>query len=61
VPGHHGRKLEGRQVDVGVHVLLMIFGEDLHSPERLGMVVDTARDSGFAAVAAHHHFVYQTA
>jgi alkanesulfonate monooxygenase SsuD/methylene tetrahydromethanopterin reductase-like flavin-dependent oxidoreductase (luciferase family) len=38
----------------------MQFGEERLSLRRLETVVDTARDSGFAAVSANDHFVFQT-
>src|SRR5436190_16299545 len=38
----------------------MQFGEERLSLQRLGNAVDTARDCGFAAVAANDHFVFQT-
>jgi alkanesulfonate monooxygenase SsuD/methylene tetrahydromethanopterin reductase-like flavin-dependent oxidoreductase (luciferase family) len=47
-------------VDLGVHLPLMRFGGEPLSLERLARVVDTARECGFAAVAANDHFVYQT-
>jgi alkanesulfonate monooxygenase SsuD/methylene tetrahydromethanopterin reductase-like flavin-dependent oxidoreductase (luciferase family) len=47
-------------VDLGVHLPLMRFGEERLSLPRLATVVDTARDCGFAAVAANDHFVFQT-
>jgi len=48
-------------VDLGVHLPLMRFGDEELSLERLARVVDTARECGFAAIAANDHFVYQTA
>jgi alkanesulfonate monooxygenase SsuD/methylene tetrahydromethanopterin reductase-like flavin-dependent oxidoreductase (luciferase family) len=48
-------------VDLGVHLPLMQFGDGRLSLERLGRVVDAARECGFAAVAANDHFVFQTA
>jgi alkanesulfonate monooxygenase SsuD/methylene tetrahydromethanopterin reductase-like flavin-dependent oxidoreductase (luciferase family) len=48
-------------VDLGVHLPLMQFGGDRLSLQRLQATVDTARDCGFAAVAANDHFVFQTA
>jgi alkanesulfonate monooxygenase SsuD/methylene tetrahydromethanopterin reductase-like flavin-dependent oxidoreductase (luciferase family) len=47
-------------VDLGAHLPLMRFGDEPLSLERLGGVVDTARECGFAAVAANDHFVFQT-
>jgi alkanesulfonate monooxygenase SsuD/methylene tetrahydromethanopterin reductase-like flavin-dependent oxidoreductase (luciferase family) len=47
-------------VELGVHLPLMRFGEELLSLQRLQATVDTARDCGFAAVAANDHFVFQT-
>ena len=38
----------------------MPFGGEPLSLERLGRVVDTARDSGFAALAANDHLVFRT-
>jgi alkanesulfonate monooxygenase SsuD/methylene tetrahydromethanopterin reductase-like flavin-dependent oxidoreductase (luciferase family) len=48
-------------MDLGVHLPLMQFGDDELSLKRLVEAVDTARDRGFAAVAANDHFVFQTA
>jgi alkanesulfonate monooxygenase SsuD/methylene tetrahydromethanopterin reductase-like flavin-dependent oxidoreductase (luciferase family) len=47
-------------VELGAHLPLMQFGEERLSLERLGAVVDTARECGFAAVSANDHFVFQT-
>jgi alkanesulfonate monooxygenase SsuD/methylene tetrahydromethanopterin reductase-like flavin-dependent oxidoreductase (luciferase family) len=47
-------------VELGVHLPLMRFGEDSLSLQRLQATVDTARDCGFAAIAANDHFVFQT-
>ena len=48
-------------MELGVHLPLMELGNEGFSLERLTSTVDTARDSGFAAVAANDHFVFQTA
>ncbi len=48
-------------MDLGVHLPLMPFGGEPLSLGRLGRVVDTARDSGFAALAANDHLVFRTA
>jgi alkanesulfonate monooxygenase SsuD/methylene tetrahydromethanopterin reductase-like flavin-dependent oxidoreductase (luciferase family) len=46
-------------VDLGVHLPLLSFdGEDLSS-ERVRGVAETARDCGFAALAANDHLVFQ--
>jgi alkanesulfonate monooxygenase SsuD/methylene tetrahydromethanopterin reductase-like flavin-dependent oxidoreductase (luciferase family) len=47
-------------VELGVHLPLMQFGEELLSLQRLQATVDAARDCGFAAVSANDHFVFQT-
>jgi len=47
-------------VDLGVHLPLMPFGGEPLSSARLRQTVDTARESGFAAVAANDHFIFQT-
>jgi alkanesulfonate monooxygenase SsuD/methylene tetrahydromethanopterin reductase-like flavin-dependent oxidoreductase (luciferase family) len=46
-------------MDLGVHLPLMQLGEEPLSLGRLERTVDTARDSGFAAVSANDHFVFQ--
>ena len=48
-------------MDLGVHLPLMQFGEELLSLRRLEATVDAARDCGFSAVAANDHLVFQTA
>jgi alkanesulfonate monooxygenase SsuD/methylene tetrahydromethanopterin reductase-like flavin-dependent oxidoreductase (luciferase family) len=48
-------------VELGAHLPLMRFGDEPLSHERLAGAVDTARECGFAAIAANDHFVYQTA
>jgi alkanesulfonate monooxygenase SsuD/methylene tetrahydromethanopterin reductase-like flavin-dependent oxidoreductase (luciferase family) len=47
-------------VELGVHLPLMRFDDAPLSLQRLQATVDAARDSGFAAVAANDHFVFQT-
>ena len=47
-------------MDLGVHLPLMSFGGEPTSLERLGTVVDTARECGFVAIAANDHFLFQT-
>jgi alkanesulfonate monooxygenase SsuD/methylene tetrahydromethanopterin reductase-like flavin-dependent oxidoreductase (luciferase family) len=47
-------------VDFGVHLPLMQFGQEPLSLGRLEEAVDTARESGFAAVSANDHFIFQT-
>jgi alkanesulfonate monooxygenase SsuD/methylene tetrahydromethanopterin reductase-like flavin-dependent oxidoreductase (luciferase family) len=47
-------------VELGVNLPLMRFGEESLSLQRLQETVDTARDCGFAAIAANDHFVFQT-
>lgn len=42
-----------------MHLPLLQFGEETLSHERLGTVVDTARECGFAAVSSNDHFVFQ--
>jgi alkanesulfonate monooxygenase SsuD/methylene tetrahydromethanopterin reductase-like flavin-dependent oxidoreductase (luciferase family) len=46
-------------VDLGVHLPLIQFGDEAPSYEQLRAVADTARESGFAAVSANDHFVFQ--
>jgi alkanesulfonate monooxygenase SsuD/methylene tetrahydromethanopterin reductase-like flavin-dependent oxidoreductase (luciferase family) len=48
------------RVELGVHLPLMRFGDEVLSLRRLQATVDAARDSGFAAIAANDHFVFQT-
>jgi alkanesulfonate monooxygenase SsuD/methylene tetrahydromethanopterin reductase-like flavin-dependent oxidoreductase (luciferase family) len=47
-------------VELGVHLPLMQFGDDVLSRRRLDATVDAARDCGFAAVSANDHFVFRT-
>lgn len=47
-------------MDLGVHLPLMRFREELLSLRRLQGTVDAAKDCGFAAIAANDHFVFQT-
>lgn len=47
-------------VDLGVHLPLMQFGEERLSLGRLAKAVDAAKECGFAAVSANDHFVFQT-
>jgi alkanesulfonate monooxygenase SsuD/methylene tetrahydromethanopterin reductase-like flavin-dependent oxidoreductase (luciferase family) len=47
-------------VDLGVHLPLMRFREELPSLRRLQGTVDAAKDCGFAAISANDHFVFQT-
>jgi alkanesulfonate monooxygenase SsuD/methylene tetrahydromethanopterin reductase-like flavin-dependent oxidoreductase (luciferase family) len=46
-------------VELGVHLPLMQFGEELPSLKRLAATVDAARDCGFSAVSANDHLVFQ--
>jgi alkanesulfonate monooxygenase SsuD/methylene tetrahydromethanopterin reductase-like flavin-dependent oxidoreductase (luciferase family) len=47
-------------VELGAHLPLMRFGEAPLSMARLAAAVDAARDSGYAAIAANDHLVFQT-
>src|SRR5918994_1771609 len=47
-------------MDLGLHLPLMPFGSEALSLRRLEQAVDAARDSGFAAISANDHFVFQT-
>ena len=47
-------------MELGVHLPLMQFGEELLSLQRLAATVDAARDCGFSAVSANDHLVFQT-
>jgi alkanesulfonate monooxygenase SsuD/methylene tetrahydromethanopterin reductase-like flavin-dependent oxidoreductase (luciferase family) len=47
-------------VELGVHLPLMRFGDEPLSLRRLHATVDAARKSGFAAISANDHFVFQT-
>jgi alkanesulfonate monooxygenase SsuD/methylene tetrahydromethanopterin reductase-like flavin-dependent oxidoreductase (luciferase family) len=47
-------------VELGVHLPLIQFGEEVVSLPRLEATVDAARECGFAAVAANDHLVFQT-
>jgi alkanesulfonate monooxygenase SsuD/methylene tetrahydromethanopterin reductase-like flavin-dependent oxidoreductase (luciferase family) len=47
-------------MDVGVHLPLIEFGTEGQSLARLASVTQTARDCGFAAIAANDHFLFAT-
>jgi alkanesulfonate monooxygenase SsuD/methylene tetrahydromethanopterin reductase-like flavin-dependent oxidoreductase (luciferase family) len=47
-------------MELAVHLPLMEFGEEGLSLGRLHAVVDVARESGFAAVSANDHFLFET-
>ena len=47
-------------MELGVHLPLMEFGDEGQSLARLSAAVDAARESGFAAVSANDHFLFQT-
>jgi alkanesulfonate monooxygenase SsuD/methylene tetrahydromethanopterin reductase-like flavin-dependent oxidoreductase (luciferase family) len=47
-------------LELGLHLPLMEFGEEGHSFTRLSGAVDAARESGFAAISANDHFLFQT-
>jgi alkanesulfonate monooxygenase SsuD/methylene tetrahydromethanopterin reductase-like flavin-dependent oxidoreductase (luciferase family) len=47
-------------MDLGVHLPLMRFGDEALSLRRLQEAVDSARECGFAAVAANDHFIFST-
>jgi len=47
-------------MELGVHLPLMEFGDEGLSLGRLQAAVGAARESGFAAVCANDHFVFQT-
>jgi alkanesulfonate monooxygenase SsuD/methylene tetrahydromethanopterin reductase-like flavin-dependent oxidoreductase (luciferase family) len=47
-------------VDFGIHLPLMEFADEGLSPARVVRAVETARDCGFAAIAANDHFLFQT-
>ena len=47
-------------MELGIHLPLMEFGDEGQSLHRLTDAVDAARDSGFAAVSANDHFLFQT-
>src|SRR5262249_37445569 len=46
------------EMDFGVHLPLMDFGDQGLSWERLERTVGAARDCGFAAVSANDHFIF---
>ena len=46
-------------MELGVHLPLMEFGGEGQSIARLTRAVDAARESGFAAVSANDHFLFQ--
>jgi alkanesulfonate monooxygenase SsuD/methylene tetrahydromethanopterin reductase-like flavin-dependent oxidoreductase (luciferase family) len=52
---------ERGDVDFGVHLPLMPFGDEPLSLGRLAKAVDAAKECGFAAVSANDHFVFRTA
>jgi alkanesulfonate monooxygenase SsuD/methylene tetrahydromethanopterin reductase-like flavin-dependent oxidoreductase (luciferase family) len=47
-------------VQLGVHLPLIRFGDEPLSFRRVAATVDGARESGFAAISANDHFVFQT-
>jgi alkanesulfonate monooxygenase SsuD/methylene tetrahydromethanopterin reductase-like flavin-dependent oxidoreductase (luciferase family) len=47
-------------MELGVHLPLMEFGAEGQSLGRLARATETARDCGFAAVAANDHFLFAT-
>jgi alkanesulfonate monooxygenase SsuD/methylene tetrahydromethanopterin reductase-like flavin-dependent oxidoreductase (luciferase family) len=47
-------------LELGLHLPLMEFGDEGQSFARLSAAVDAARGSGFAAVSANDHFLFQT-
>jgi hypothetical protein len=48
-------------LELGLHLPLMEFGEEGQSLARLSGAVDAGRESGFAAVSANDHFLFQDA
>jgi alkanesulfonate monooxygenase SsuD/methylene tetrahydromethanopterin reductase-like flavin-dependent oxidoreductase (luciferase family) len=46
-------------VDLGVHLPLLAFDGEALSARRVGVVAETARECGFAALAANDHLVFQ--
>lgn len=46
-------------MELGVHLPLIEFGSEGQSLQRLQVVVDTARNAGFTAIAANDHFVFR--
>ena len=47
------------ELELGIHLPLMEFGDEGLSLDRLTRAVDAARDCGFAAVSANDHFIFQ--
>jgi alkanesulfonate monooxygenase SsuD/methylene tetrahydromethanopterin reductase-like flavin-dependent oxidoreductase (luciferase family) len=47
-------------LELGVHLPLIEFGDEGQSLDRLRSVTEAARESGFAAVSANDHFLFQT-
>jgi len=47
-------------LEIGLHLPLIEFGDEGQSFARLSGAVDVARESGFAAISANDHFVFQT-
>ena len=47
-------------MELGIHLPLIEFADEGLSLARLTRAVDAARESGFAAVAANDHFLFQT-
>jgi hypothetical protein len=45
-------------MELGVHLPLMQFGEEVLSFKRLAATVDAARECRFSAVSANDHLVY---
>jgi alkanesulfonate monooxygenase SsuD/methylene tetrahydromethanopterin reductase-like flavin-dependent oxidoreductase (luciferase family) len=46
-------------MELGVHLPLVQLGDDELSLQRLAATVDSARECGFAALAANDHLVFQ--
>jgi hypothetical protein len=56
-----GRGVRGSvRLELGLHLPLMELGDEGQSFARLSGAVDAARESGFAAVSANDHFLFQT-
>ena len=60
LPGGTWGERIGPGLELCLHLPLMEFGDEGQSPGRLRGAVDAARESGFAAVSANDHFLFQT-
>ena len=60
LPGGAWGERIGPGLELCLHLPLMEFSDEGQSPGRVRAAVDAARESGFAAVSANDHFLFQT-